>query len=265
MTPIAGCGRLPPPRSRSFVACIAAHLRIMLLTGLLHVTNAGAHLFVTGETLDDALGSIEAHAAAEESDGETAEAEQVYDESLYRLGEAAWALAELMNEEVRAHGLEQWPLMTQGVERARALGVDIKWSEDHQRFFYDGAAYRRYLARVPGGQFAADSRYRLIELDFYLGEPDIPALAEKARAKREFLDDYPAFPARARVGLFLGIDYRDLYRLCLDEHADCEPDYAQLAIEQFRKIAEANADDDSGELARRLLERTLEEVEPSVR
>ncbi|MGH8222821.1 MAG: hypothetical protein ACREQZ_07590 [Woeseiaceae bacterium] len=237
----------------------------MLVGCLLFAGNAGAHLFLTTETLRDALERIgERHAAIAGQGTEVANPE-----ALYRLGEAARELAELMNEQVRAHGLGEQALMTEGIERAKAFGVDIAWSDDHQRFFYDGDAYRGYLQRAPDGPLAADSRYRLIELDFYLGPSDsIDGLEENAEGKREFLESYPDYPVRARIGIFLGIDYRDLYRLCLErDDADCEDVYARLAIEQFRKIASEHADSDSddGELAMRLLSRTQSEIESQPR
>lgn len=238
--------------------------RVLLLLGcLFHAVNAGAHLFLTSETLDDALAQIgEWHSAIGDLDGGA-----TTHEPLYRLGLAAWELAELMNEEVRTHGLGQASLMTEGIERAQAFGVSIAWSEDHQRFFYDGNAFRRYLKLAPDGRFAADSNYRLIELDFYLGpSDDIHALEEKARNKREFLDAYPDFPAQARVSIFLGIDYRDLYRLCLErDDADCKKRYGQLAIAQFGQVASEHANSDSSELAKRLLERTKSELESQPR
>lgn len=220
-------------------------------------------MLLTAETLDDALARIgELHTLIGEQ-GDRADDQ----EALYLLGDAAWQLAELMNEEVRVHGLEQQALMTEGTERAKAFGVEITWSEDHQRFFYDGDAYHRYLLRAPDGPFAADSRYRLIELDFYRAAADnIAALEDKAKNKREFLEAYPDFPAKARVNIFLGIDYRDLYRLCLAaDDVDCEETYARLAIEQFRKVASGYADSDSGEIAAQLLVRTQSEIDAQPR
>lgn len=249
-----------PPRTASPAFTGRA---LLLISCLLHGLNAGAHLFLTQETLDDALAQIgEWHSAIAARNGAAAG-----HEPLYRLGLAAWELAELMNEEVRTHGLGQQSLMTEGIERAQAFGVSIAWSEAHRRFFYDGNAFRRYLELAPHGRFAADSKYRLIERDFYLGPSDnINALEEKAKNKREFLEAYPDFPAQARVGIFLGIDYRDLYRLCLGrEDADCKTLYGQLAIEQFGKVASEHPDNDSGALARRLLDRTKSEIESKPR
>ena len=240
------------------IPCLAVLGRILLVSCLLHAVDAGAHLFLTAETLEDALERIGELRKATCQQGDEPEDH----EPLFRLGEAARDLTELMNEEVRTHGLEQWALMTEGVERAEALGIALSWSDDHQRFFYDGEPYRRYLELAPDGAFAADSRYRLIELDFYLGPADsIEALEAKAKNEREFLETYPDFPASARIGLFLGIDYRDLYRLCVErDDTACANEYARLAIEQFRTIAEAHPKSDSGEIARRLLRRTQGEV-----
>ena len=254
---------MSPPRCLTRTALPAIMGRVLLAFGCLwHAQDAGAHLFLTTETLNDALAQMQqSHSAIADRDGGVAD-----HEPLYRLGVAAWELAELMNEEVRTHGLGQQSLMAEGIERAHAFGVSIAWSEDHQRFFYDGSAFRRYLGLAPDGQFAADSTYRLIELDFYLGpSDDIRALEDKVETKREFLDSYPDFPAQARVGIFLGVDYRDLYRLCLRRDDDCRKCYGQLAIEQFGKVASEYANSDSGELAKRLLERTKNELESQPR
>lgn len=231
---------------------------LLVFAGLISSPVALGHLFLTEQSLDDALASIaEWHARIPVTgdDGGGAEA-------LFRAGDAAWALANMMNDEVRVHGLGQQALMTEAIERAREYGVSIAWSDDHQRFFYDGDAYRQYLDAYAGGSFAADSRYRLIELDFYLASADsVAALQARAMEKRSFLDDYPAYAAAARVGIFLGIDYRDLYRLCSGNgDTDCGQHYGKLALQQFRQVAEAHADSDSGEVARRLLQRTSDEI-----
>lgn len=243
-----------PARWASHATCL------LVFAGLTSSTVALAHLFLTEQSLHDALASIaEGYARIPAAGFERGDPE-----AWFRVGEAGWALADLMNEEVRVHGLGQQALMTEAIERAREYGVSIAWSDDHQRFFYDGDAYRRYLEADAAGTFAADSRYRLIELDFYLAASDsISALRARADEKRSFLDDYPAFAAAARVGIFLGIDYRDLYRLCTgngDSDGDCGQLYGDLALQAFRQVAETHADSDSGEVARRLLQRTSDEI-----
>ncbi len=237
-------------------ACPATFL--LVFAGLISSPVALAHLFLTQQSLDDALASIgEWHAGIPAAGHERGDPE-----AWFRVGEAGWALADLMNEEVRVHGSGQQALLTEAIERARDYGVSIAWSDDHQRFFYDGDAYRRYLDAAAGGIFAADSRYRLIELNFYLASADsVAALQARAAEKRDFLDDYPAFVAVARVRMFLGIDYRDLYRLCSGNgDTDCGQHYGKLAVQAFRQVAEAYADSDNGEVARRLLQRTSDEI-----
>lgn len=231
---------------------------LLVFAGLISSPVALAHLFLTEQSLDDALASIaEWHAGIPAAGHERGDPE-----AWFRVGEAGWALADLMNEEVRVHGLGQQALMTEAIERARQYGVSIAWSDDHQRFFYDGDAYRRYLEADACGIFAADSRYRLIERDFFLASSDsVAALQARAAEKRKFLDDYPVYAAAARVGIFLGIDYRDLYRLCTGKaDTDCGPHYGKLALQQFRQVAETHADTDNGEVARRLLQRTSDEI-----
>lgn len=237
-------------------ACHATCL--LVFAALISSPAALAHLFVTEQSLDDALANIADRHAGIPADGD----DRSDPEAWFRIGEAGWALADLMNEEVRVHGLGQQALMTEAVERAREYGVSIAWSDDHQRFFYDGDAYRRYLEADAGGTFEADSRYRLIELDFYLASSDsVAALQARAADKRRFLDDYPDYAAAARVRMFLGIDYRDLYRLCTGNgDTGCGQRYGKLALQAFRQVAETQADSDSGEVARRLLQRTSDEI-----
>lgn len=221
------------------------------LLGLLAALDAGAHEFLTRETLDDAIERIR-DIERSGSDGKASSVDEVY-----RLGNAAEALASLINEDVRAHGLDQQELIFGGLDRAAALGVDIEWSSQHKRFFYDGDAWHRYIELAPEGPFAAESRYRLIERNFYLAPADtIDYLQESAAAKGRFLDDYPDFREAARVALFLGIDYRDLYRLCLEQpDATCESEYASRATEQFGQIAGRYAGTDTAEIAERFLAR----------
>ena len=70
-------------------------------------------------------------------------------DALFALGEEANALALLMSREVAAHGQQQQGLLELALTRTSALGVDITWSSGHQRYFYDGAAFRRYLELAP--------------------------------------------------------------------------------------------------------------------
>lgn len=246
-------------------ACNTPHVPVLRrartflpLLGLLVALDAGAHEFLTRETLDDAIERIrDIERELSGSDGQASSVDEVY-----RLGNAAEALASLINEDVRAHGLDQQELILGGLDRAAALGVDIEWSSQHKRFFYDGAAWHRYLELAPEGPFAADSRYRLIERNFYLAPADtMESLEESAAVKGRFLDDYPDFRNAGRVALFLAIDYRDLYRLCLEQpDANCESDYASRAAEQFEQIAGRYAGTDTAEIAERFLARLEREL-----
>lgn len=225
---------------------------------VLAALDASAHEFLTRETLDDAIERIgDIQQALSGSDGKA-----VLVDDIYRLGNAAEALVTLINEDVRAHGLDQENLIFGGLDRAAALGVEIDWSSQHKRFFYDGAAWRRYIELAPKGPFAADSRYNLIERNFYLAPADtIDSLQESAAIKGRFLYDYPDFREASRVALFLGIDYRDLYRLCLKQpDANCQSDYAKLATEQFGQIAGRYAGTDTAEIAERFRARLEGEV-----
>lgn len=219
---------------------------------------ANAHIFLTLQSLDDAIaGIVEAQSALDgASVGSSSE------EPTFRLGEAATELTALMNEEVRAHGRQQDALLSAAVSRAAAAGVEIAWSDDHQRYFYDGAAFERYLAISPDGRHSASSRFRLIELDFYLGDAEtVAALARRAAAKEDFLARFPGYREAARVAVFLGVDYRDIWRLCRAQgDAECASAYLRRAVEQLRSVSRTYVDSDDGEIAGRLLERLKNEA-----
>jgi hypothetical protein len=178
-------------------------------------------------------------------------------DAVFTLGEEARALADLMSKEVAAHGWQQKPMLELALRRTAALGVHIAWSAAHQRFFYDGEAYRRYLEAAPEGMHAADSMFQLLWYDFYQAETaDHAALVAQAAYAKEFLRRFPDSANAAEAGLFLAINYRDLWRGCRQSTAeDCDGRYAALAREQFRRVATEHAGSDQSEIASRLLQR----------
>lgn len=218
---------------------------------LLVAATADAHIPLTQRIIDDALGDIaEARTAAESETGERAPA-------LYELATRATALMDLLNQEIALHGLEQQELLDDAVASAASLGVDIRWSAAHERYFYTGAAYARYLELVGDGLEAANSRFHLIETGFYLGDAgDRDELAARIEMADDYLDLYPDTANAARVAIFLAIDYRDLWRLCrARDDAACIERAASQLREHLDAASTSYGDDRTGQMVRALLAR----------
>lgn len=236
-----------PSRRRVLVLI---RLRILLL---LVVGSAYAHIPLTPAIVDDAMEAIEQAQAI--ADRETEAAKKAT--AIYDLAIKATGLMALLNQEVQLHGTDQQGLLDEAVTRAAALDVDITWSEDHQRYFYTGSAFRRYLELVPEGIDAANSRYHLLETGFYLGDAgDREELAARAAMAGDYLRRYPEFANAGRVAMFLAIDYRDLWRLChAMEDQTCADHYARLNRAHLEEVAARHANGKTEELARTLLQR----------
>lgn len=237
--------RSPPVRG------VAAALALAFV-GVLATGVADADVVLSAEKLNAALKQMQRLQPGGENSTGAASANAVF-----ALGEEASVLAELMSREVAAHGRQQQPMLDLALRRTSSLGVDIAWSTDHERYFYDGAAYRRYLQLAPGGPHAAESMFRVLWYDFYHAAADEHAvLVAQAAYKKEFLRRFPDFGKAAEAGLFLAIDYRDLWRDCREiEAEDCDGRYFALARDQFRRVTVEHAGTDEAEIASRLLRR----------
>lgn len=220
--------------------------------------SAQAHIPLSPAILDDAFAALEQAQAAADRDMDTPKkAAATYDFAI-----AASELMALLNQEIRLHGMERQDLLDDAVARAATLGVEITWSEDHQRYFYTGGAYQRYLQLAPDGLNAANSRYHLIETGFYLGDTENrEELTARSAMESDFLRRHPEFGNAGRVAMFLGIDYRDLWRVChATDDRECAERYAQLNRDHLEAVSARYADDKTGELARTLLQRFEAEI-----
>jgi len=180
----------------------------------------------------------------------------------YSLGLEAATLAELLSKEVAAHGDPEDLMIATTVQGAAEVGVVIHWSGEHQRYYYDGAAFRRYLELAPSGSHAADCWFRIIEQSFYFsGELNRDSLASAAAQKQEFLTNHPSFEKADMMGIYLSIDYRDLWRGCRDtDDRECAARYLGLAQETLQGIASDYSDMNSGDVAARMLIRVDKEM-----
>ena len=225
---------------------------------LLAVGSAHAHIPLSPAILDDAFEDIEqAQAAADAAAKPVKQAVAIYDFAIKASG-----LMMLLNQEIQLHGMDQQNLLDEAVARAAGRGIEITWSEDHQRYFYTGGAYHRYLELMPDGLNAANSRYHLIETDFYRGDAgNREELVARAAIESDFLHRYPEFGNAGRVAMFLGIDYRDLWRTCrAADDFECMDRYSKLNRDHLAAVSAHYADSKTGELARTLLQRFEAEI-----
>ncbi len=182
--------------------------------------------------------------------------------ALFQLGALAHALATLLNDEVAAHGSQEKGLIDLGLKRARETGVVIAYNREKQQFFYDGAAFQRYLSEAPRAERAAEAAFWLLENEFYQSSPEAPeALVAASENKKAFLRRYPRFSAAADVNVFLAIDYRDLYR-----HYQAAGDtpkrdrFRTLARAQFKSVVQRFPRTEPAKIAEEMLRRFEAEV-----
>ena len=183
-------------------------------------------------------------------------------EARFQLGVEADGLAALMNQEVESHGMEQRELLDLALSRTKALGIAIAYRRDKKKFFYDGAAFREYIADAPAGVHAADAEFALLSYQFYQsGAGDAAALTAAAEAKKRFLARYPKYKGNADLSLFLAVDYRDLYRRYRDAHDEASAEkYRMLTRAEYRRIVRRYPTAEQGRTARQLLRRFDEET-----
>jgi TolA-binding protein len=213
---------------------------------------ARADIILTAQNLNEALKNME---RLKLKASRAAPADRA--EAIYLLGLEADALASLMSDEVIAHGDQEQLLLDLGLARTRELGVAIAYSREKRKFFYDGAAFREYVAAAPEGPQAARANFKVIEGEFYQSTgTDANAILEAAARKTSFLSRFPAFELNAEVNLMLAIDYRDLYRIH-DEAGDTarRNRYRDLVRRQYRAITRQFPGTEQADAARKLLAR----------
>lgn len=216
-----------------------------------------ADVILTSEALN---ASLKAMQRLQRQAQEGAPAQQAA--AIFDLGVEADALSSLLSDEVAAHGMQERQLLELALRRTRDIGVNIQWTIAKDRFFYDGDAFRRYLAVAPGGPKAAESAFWLVETEFYQtsgGDPQ--AVLAAIDRKKAFLAKHPTFQLAPDVGVFLAIDYRDLYRHHRDAgDAAKAAHFEKLAREQFGRVAARHPGTDQGKIAAEMLRRLGAEV-----
>jgi hypothetical protein len=192
--------------------------------------------------------------------GNGADAERA--DATFQLAVQADALASLMSNEVASHGMGQRELLDLALARTKELGVVIAYDRDKKKFFYDGAAFQRYLDAAPHGAHAANAEFTLLAYQFYKSTgTDVQALAAAVEAKKRFLARYPRFEANAELSLYLAVDYSDLYRHYRDAHdVPAAERFRRLTRAEYQRIARDYPGTEQADSARQLLRRFDEET-----
>jgi hypothetical protein len=218
---------------------------------------SAADVILSAAALNDALKKMERLTQTiAKSDGAAAAT------AWFDLGVEADALTTLFNDEVAAHGSQEKALIDLGLSRTRELGVAIAYSSPKKKFFYDNAAFSKYLTLQPKGAKAADATFKLIEGDFFQGDPsDNARILNAVERKRAFLKQFRSYAGAVEVHLMLSVDYRDLYRHYRSAGPRAEADrYRDLTRQQLRLLMKSYPDAEQAEIARRMLARFDDEL-----
>ncbi len=222
------------------------------LVFLLSVWPASADVILTAAGLNDALKNMERfqQQIAAAPAGTKAEPQ-------FLLGMQAEALAELLNDEVAAHGMDEKALIDLALQRTKEMGIAIAYDRDKRKFFYDLAAFRQALEDAPQGARAADARFKLLEGEFFKATgTDARAIEAGVGRKQAFLREYPRFAANVEVHMMLAVDYRDLTRLALEaKDKAAYAKYRALTRTELQLIPRRFPKAEQAEIARRMLER----------
>jgi hypothetical protein len=237
-------------RRRRRPMALAAAMLLVASTGRADVIMTAAGLNATLKTMERLTGQ-----AASGPDPQRAE-------STFQLAVQADALAALMNDEVASHGMEQRELIDLALNRTTELGIAIAYNRDKKKFFYDGAAFRRYLTAAPRGIHAANAEFTLLAYQFYQSEGiDLQQLLTAVEAKKRFLARYPAFTGNAELRLYLAVDYRDVYRRYRDANdAAGAATFRSLTRGEYQRIVRDYPGTEQAQSARQLLRRFDDEA-----
>ncbi len=231
-------------------AAFAVFLMILALDARADIIMSSAGLNTTLKTLE----RLKQQAAG----GPDAQSTQ----ALFQIGVEADGLASLINDEIASHGMQERELIDLALSRTGESGILISYNREKKKFFYDGAAFRQYLQAAPAGPHAADAEFVLLSYQFYQSTgTDMQALAAGAEAKQHFRARYPKFKGNAELGLYLAIDYRDLYRHYRDAHDAANAErYRLLTRAEYQRITRQYSGTEQASSARQLLRRFDEEV-----
>jgi TolA-binding protein len=181
--------------------------------------------------------------------------------ALFEVGVEADGLANLMNREVEAHGMQERQLLDLALSRTKELGILIQYNKQKKSFFYDGSAFRQYLAEAPRGQHAAAAEFQLLSYQFYQSTSTDPQTLESAAAaKQRFLEKHPSFKGNPEMRLYLAIDYQDLYHLHRDAHDAARMErFYQRARTEFQRIVKLYPGTEQANAARQQLQKLDQE------
>ncbi|NNC77200.1 MAG: hypothetical protein HKN77_04505 [Woeseiaceae bacterium] len=238
-------------------------MRRPLFTLLLLVfTGAHAHVQLSEPILKTAIDDVQRLQKGVDNNDD----KKVTAATHFEIASIATEIVALMNADVVAHNTTQDELLSESVRRVNAIGLGIAWSDEHKRYFYDGAGYQEYLRLLPDGIRAADSLFHILERSYYLYDNvDTVALETRAAEKFGFLRRFPDYGEAAKIRIFLSIDYRDLSRFCRERREkQCETKFSELAREQLQMIIDDSPDGPHAAVAVGLLNRFEQEIAHSL-
>jgi hypothetical protein len=223
---------------------------------LVAVAPVAGHVALDPERAEEALRAVATnHAAAREGHGEASL------DALFKLGEAAARLIEMLNQDLAAHG--ETSLFDQMlVKRLQAYGVRVTFSETAKRYAYDHAAFEEYLKRAPRGPRAPDARFKLIARDFHatlgpdpavLVNADMSALLRAIATEERFLRDYAGHEKTDQVRFFLAVDFYRASRNTADAARAAR--YAERARRELAVVVARSPETFEARAAEALLER----------
>lgn len=208
--------------------------RVLILLLILLPVQARADIVLDPMELNESLKRI----ARWKGEIEKAPDSEAALEALVSIGKEADELARTFNREIESHGRANAQLIDLAIDRLKKLGVNIGYHQGKSLYYYDCAAYIEYLKQAPQGKGAADARFGLIDYKFFqsMGN-NVKELLDAAAEKQKFLKDYPDYAMNPRVILYLGIDYRDLFRLYSRQgERAAAARYRRLAMDAFKRV-----------------------------
>ncbi len=215
-----------------------------------------ADVILTSTNLNDALKNLERvqQQIAAAPAGKKADAQ-------CQLGLEAEALAELMSDEVAAHGMDQKALLDLALQRTKEMGIGIAYSREKRKFMYDNAAFREAIEDDPKGPRAVDARFKVLEGEFFRSDGTNAAeIAASVERKRAFLRDSPKYQAAVEVHMMLAVDYRDLTRLAQASNDTAAfARYRDLARAELRLIPRQYPGTEQAKIATEMLKRFNEQ------
>lgn len=185
---------------------------LVLLCAATGVAPALAHDLITAESAQAWLAAVAESQKAIASKEPAAKRARAHLE----LGKTLDEIRELLNLDLAAHGRVQGLPSSFLMSELKAVGAELAFSPETNRFLANLQYYRAALKLEPSGPVAADAEFRLLRGYFYdsfTGDPLQPGaqtraqLAEQVRLGEGLLKAHPQHDGREEISFILAIHY----------------------------------------------------------